>query len=55
MLSVTDSADPVPLGGAAPTYTVAVANLGPGCATGVPVSTTLSGSLGTDTCTTIGC
>ncbi|SES47891.1 DUF11 domain-containing protein [Actinokineospora terrae] len=43
-VSVTDSADPVSLGGSPYTYTVSVANAGPAGATGVSVSTTLSGA-----------
>ncbi|GLW90012.1 hypothetical protein Aglo03_08280 [Actinokineospora globicatena] len=43
-VSVSDSADPVALGGDPYTYTVTVANAGPTGATGLTVSTTLSGA-----------
>lgn len=44
-VSVTDSADPVALGGSY-TYTTTVTNNGPGAATGVTAATTLSGAAG---------
>ncbi|HET9141547.1 hypothetical protein [Actinophytocola sp.] len=45
-VSVVDSADPVSVGGSPYTYTVSVANGGPLGATGVSVSTSLSGASG---------
>ncbi|HEU5469982.1 MAG TPA: hypothetical protein VFV67_04965 [Actinophytocola sp.] len=45
-VSVGDSADPVSVGGSPYTYTVSVANGGPNGATGVSVSTSLSGASG---------